>query len=249
MISCAPICLAGDLNEHEADGSTAENCHGVADLHPGFMETAENAGQRFRHRRIFKGHVGRDDQHVGFDDALRDPNVFCVGAIIEEEIFAEIFLMLGAVEAHLARSGVQGYDAHALLETIDPGADFLNYAGQFVAEQGGRNDHAGMVATLVHLKIGAAGQGDLYFDQNLAVSHARDGYFFDLEVFLAVQDGGGHFSVHGFLPVAAYVRGQSPGYIAFLIGTTEVMPFPNPRDDSKSCPSTKTNYRAQMLPG
>jgi hypothetical protein len=43
-----------------------------------------------------------------------------------------------------------------------------------------------VIAALVHLEIGAAGQGDLDFDQDLAVSHARDGYFFNLEVFFAV---------------------------------------------------------------
>jgi hypothetical protein len=75
-----------------------------------------------------------------------------------------------------------------------------------MAEEGGRDDHAGVVAALVHLEISAAGQGDLDFDQNLAVSHARDGYFFDFEVFFAVQDGSGHFSIHCGFP-SSYLRG------------------------------------------
>ena len=89
--------------------------------------------------------------------------------------------MLGAVEAHLAGRGVQRDDAHALLEAVDAGADFFDDSGQFVAEQRGRNDHAGVIAALVHLEVGAAGQGDLDLDQNLAVTHARDGDFFDLQ--------------------------------------------------------------------
>ena len=191
---------AGYLHEHEADGSAAENGDGIANLHAGFVQASKDAGQRFGHRSLFDTDVRRNDQHVGFDDAARNANVFGVSSVVEEEIFAEILLMFGAVEAHLARGGVQGDDAHALLESVDAGSDFLDDSGQFVAEQGGRNDHAGVVAALVHLKIGAAGQGNLNFDQNLAFSHARDRYFFNLEVFFAVQDGSGHFSVHCWLP-------------------------------------------------
>ncbi len=197
---------AGDLHEHQSNGAAAEDGDGVADLDSGFMQAAQNAGQRLGHGGIFEADAGRDDQHVGFNDALRHADVFGVGAVVEEQIFAEILLMLGAVKAHLAGSGVEGDDAHALLEAVDAGADFLDDSGQFVAEQGGRDDHAGMVAALEHLEISAAGQGDLDLDQNLAVTHARDGDFFDLQVFFAVQDGSGHFSVHCGLP-SSYLRG------------------------------------------
>ena len=191
---------AGDLNEHQSDGAAAENGDGVADLDTGLVQAAEDAGQRLGHGGVFHADVGRDDQHVGFNDAARNANVFGVSTVVEEQIFAEVFLMLGAVEAHLAGRGVEGDDAHALLEAIDSGADFLNDSGEFVAEQGGRNDHAGVIAALVNLEIGAAGEGNLNLDENLAVSDARDGNLFDFEVFFAVQDGGGHFSIHCEFP-------------------------------------------------
>ena len=104
--------------------------------------------------------------------------------------------MFGAVKAHLAGRGVEGYDTHALLEAIDVSTNLLHDSGKFVAEKRRRHDHARVIAPLVHLEIGAASQGDLNFDENLAIADARDGYFFDLEVFFAVQDGGSHFSVH-----------------------------------------------------
>ena len=201
---------AGDLNEHEADGASAEDGDGVADLDAGFVQSAQHAGQRLGHGRVFDADVGRNDQHVGFNDAAGHANVFGVGTVVEEEIFAEVLLMLGAVEAHLAGGGVEGDDAHALLEAVDSGADFLDDSGQFVAEQSRGNDHAGVVAALVHLEIGAAGQCDLDLDQNLAVSHARDGNFFNLKVFFAVQDGSGHFSVHCWLPSNTEPQGLKP---------------------------------------
>ena len=187
---------AGDLNEHEADGAAADDGNGVADFDSGFVQAAENAGQRLGHRRILKADVGRDDQHVGFNDAAGDADVFGVGSVVEEQIFAEIFLVLGAVEAHLAGGGVEGDDLHALLEAVDAFADFLDDSGQFVAKEGGRDDHAGVVAALINLEIGAAGEGDLYFDENLTLLDSRDRYSFNFEIFFAVQDGGGHFSVH-----------------------------------------------------
>ena len=191
---------AGDLHEHEADGAAAEDGDGIADFDSGFMQSAQHAGQRLGHGGVFEADVRRNDQHVGFNDAARDANVFSVGTVVEEEIFAEVLLMLGAVETHLAGRGVEGDDAHAFLEAVDAGADLLDDSGQFVAEEGRRDDHAGVIAALVDLEIGAAGQRDLDFDQNLAVTDARNRYFFDLEVFFAVQDGSGHFSVHCGFP-------------------------------------------------
>src|SRR5579864_3959432 len=190
----------GHLHKHEADGAAAEDGDGVTDLDSRFVQTAQHAGQRLGHGGILHAHVGRDDQHVRFNDAAGYANVFRIGAIVEEQIFAEVLLMLGAVKAHLARGRVEGDDSHALFEAINSCTYFLDDAGQFVAEQRRRNDHAGVIAALVHLEISAAGQRDLYFDQNLAVSYTRDGYFFNFQIFFAVQDGSCHFSIHCGFP-------------------------------------------------
>ena len=138
----------------------------------------------------------RDHQHVGFDNAPRNADIFGVGSVIEEQIFAEIFLMLGAVETHLAGSGIQCHHAHALLEAVDALANLFDDSGQFVAKKGGGHDHAGVVAALIYLEIGAAGKSHLHFDQHLALFDARDRHSFNLEIFFAVQDGGCHFSIH-----------------------------------------------------
>ena len=232
---------AGDLNEHEADGASTEDGDGVADLDSSFVQSAQNAGQRLGHGGVFDADVGRNDQHVGFNDAAWNADVFGVGAVVEEEIFAEIFLMLGAVEAHLARGGVERDNAHALLEAINSGSDFLDDSGEFVAEQGGRDDHAGMIAALVDLEIGTAGQGDLDLDENLAVSDARDGNFFDFEIFFAVQDGGGHFSIHCVLP-SGTSGAKAPSYICTL--TVRLKPRPSKtlrwHDKSRALPQKQT---------
>jgi hypothetical protein len=43
-----------------------------------------------------------------------------------------------------------------------------------------------MIATLVHLQVGATSEGNLDLHENFSVSHPRDGYFLDLQIFLAV---------------------------------------------------------------
>ena len=84
---------AGDLHKHQADGPTTQNCDRIADLDSGFVEAAKNAGQRFSHGCVFKCHIRRDDQHVGFDNAAWNANVFRVGTVVEEQVFAEILLV------------------------------------------------------------------------------------------------------------------------------------------------------------
>ena len=147
----------GDLHEHQPDRASAHHRHRVADFHPGLMQPPQHARQRLGHGRIFKAHVRRHDQHVGFDNAARHPDIFRVGAVVEQQVLAEIALVLGTVETHAARSGIQGHDAHALLEAAHPVPDLVDGPRQFVAEQGRGHNHAGMVAALIHLQVGAAG--------------------------------------------------------------------------------------------
>jgi len=72
------------------------------------------------------------------------------------------------------------------LEAAHPGPYLFHHSRQFVPEQSGRNNHAGVIPPLVHLQISAAGEGDLHFDQDFSVRHSRDRNFFDLDVLFAV---------------------------------------------------------------
>jgi hypothetical protein len=79
----------------------------------------------------------------------------------------------------LAWRGVEGDDALAFFEAENAFANFLDDSGELVAEERGRNDHASVVAALIHLKVGTAGKSDLDLDQHLAFFNARDGYALD----------------------------------------------------------------------
>ncbi len=165
----------GHLHKHQPDWPAADDGDGVADFDAGFMQSAQHAGQGLDHGRLFVAHIRRHGQHVGFNDAARDLDVLGVGAVVEQQILAQVLLMLGAVVAHLAGRGIQRHHPHALLESAHARADLLDHSRQFVPEQSRRNDHAGVIAALVNLEVGAAGQGDLHFDENFAIPYVRDG--------------------------------------------------------------------------
>ena len=61
-----------------------------------------------------------------------------------------------------------------------------------MAEDGGGHNHSGMVTALEDLQVGAAGERGLDADADFARFEGGWRYFFDLDFFPAVQDGGFH---------------------------------------------------------
>src|SRR5262249_50747479 len=152
-----------------SDGTAADYRHRVTDFHPGFVQPPEYAGQGFDHGRFFEGHVRRNHNRVQIDNSSRDADVLRVGAIVEQEIFAKILLMTGAVKAGLAWGGIKCDNAHAFTKSAYAWTRLLDGASEFVTEEGGGNDHAGMVSALINLEVSAAGESDLDLDQEFAL--------------------------------------------------------------------------------
>ena len=190
----------GDLHEHQPDRAGADDGNRVADLHLGFVQTAQHAGQRLDHGSFFEAHVLGDGQHVGFNDAARDANVFGISAVVEQQIFAKIFLVLGAVEACAAGRRVERHHAHSLAESPDVGPNFLDHTGQFMSKQCRRHDHARVISPLINLEVGAACQRNLHLDQDFAFVQFGDRHLLDLDVLFAIEDRRGHLSVHSTGP-------------------------------------------------
>src|SRR5436190_11489133 len=69
-----------------------------------------------------------------------------------------------------------------------------------------------MIATLVDLQVGSAGQGDLHFDQHFPVAYPGNRYFFNLHVLFAIEDRCCHLTVHARLPSP-----EPPGCITIFI--------------------------------
>ena len=119
---------------------------------------------------------------------LRNANVFRISTVVKKQVFAEIFLVFRAVEAHLAGRGIQSDDAHTLFESPDAVADFFDDSSQFVAEESGRNDHASMIAALVALQVGSARQRYLHLDQHFPIAYTGNRNLLNLKILFAVKD-------------------------------------------------------------
>src|ERR1051326_9178021 len=102
-------------------------------------------------------------------------------------------------KALAARRGVHRDDAHAGTKMLHAATDLDNFAGQLVAEERGRGDHAGVVSPAKNFEVRAAGEGDADLDQDFAFANLRDGHALDLDVLFAVKDGGCHAAVGGHL--------------------------------------------------
>src|SRR5699024_5312486 len=111
-----------------------------------------------------------------------------------------------------ARGGIERNDALAALVTADVGAEFFDGTGEFVSEQGRRNNHASVVTALIDHEVRAASEGNVDLDQDLDVTDTRDRYRFDLDVLFSVEDSSCHMSVHSDIPSQTL-----PGWMAIFI--------------------------------
>ena len=84
---------------------------------PVSFEPLHHAGERLGERGVLQRHAVRDQQRVLLHDARGDAHVLGVGAVVEEQVFAEVLLAVPAEEAVVAGRGVHGDDAVADGET------------------------------------------------------------------------------------------------------------------------------------
>ncbi len=115
---------------------------------------------------------------------------------MNKQIFAKIVAAAPAIEAFHARGGIGRHHSLADAELADVLAGRDDIAGQLVPEQGGRDDHAGVVAAAKHLHVGTAGEGGLHAHQHVAVIDFRYRYRLYLQIFFAIEHGGHHLTIH-----------------------------------------------------
>src|SRR5580704_1040463 len=119
----------------QSDWSTPDHDNCVAGVYSHFVNAAQDARERFGHGGVDEGNVIRNQQHVLAHDSSGDANIFGVGAIVKQQIFAKIRLAFAAVEASVARRGIRRHHAHAFTEAAISGASLqFNHASQLVTE-------------------------------------------------------------------------------------------------------------------
>ena len=112
----------------------------------------------------------RNRDQIFLDYAARNANVLSIGAVVEQQIVAEILLVAPAVKASATRRRIGRHDAHARLKPFDASSYFDNLPGQLMSEQRGRSNHAGMIAPAKDFHIRAASERHGNFNQHFAVA-------------------------------------------------------------------------------
>src|SRR5207237_4381832 len=109
-----------------------------------------------------------------------------------EEVVAKLGAKAQAVEAVAARRGVGRHDPHSWPPVRDPFANRIDLPGELVAKDGGRHDHAGVIAAPEDFEIRPASQRDPYAHADFAGTDGRHRNVLDPHVLLAIEDGRGH---------------------------------------------------------
>src|SRR6266850_420795 len=105
--------------------------------------------------------------------------------------------MVAAIKAASARSGIGSHNSIAdpPISSVCPGFWILyltDYASQFMAEHGRRDNHFGVIASFEHFKVGATGQGGFDLNPHFACVQGWRGDVFDTDVFFAIKDSSFH---------------------------------------------------------
>ncbi len=174
-------------DKFQPDRPTADDDSGVAGAHFHFMNAAQHAGQWFDQRGTLVIDRVRHFQHIFGDDAPGYAHVLGIGAVVEQEIFAKIFLAAAAMVAAEARRGVccDHANAHAPAR-VNPLADSHYFADNFVAKNSGRTDHFCVIAAFPYFQISAIGESETHTKQNFISRERRHIDFFDAQIFAPV---------------------------------------------------------------
>jgi hypothetical protein len=184
------------MHEHEADGASADDGYGVAGLGLAFIEAVHYAGEGFGEGGVFEGDAGRNAEGIFGDDAGWDEEIFGIGAVVEDEAVAEVFLVVAAVVAIAAGRGVEGDDAIAGTKGRNAAADLMDRACELVSERNRGLEHPRMIATAVDLEVCAASERGMDADDDFASPRLRHGNLLNTQVLPTVEDGGCHMRCH-----------------------------------------------------
>ena len=198
------LALRQNTDELQPNRAAADHHCGIALLDSGFVNSAQHASQRFGHRRVRIGYAVGNFQHVLPHDSPRNPDVFRVRSVIEQQILAKIWLAFFAVKTNIARRGIRRKNAHAFAHAaVHPAAGFFNHSRELVAEQRRRLDHSRVITALPHFQVRAAGQRHFHPHQYLIFFDLGNIDGFDLQIFHAIQDGGRHVPISFFISAHA----------------------------------------------
>ncbi len=86
----------GHVQNHQPQRAAADDGHGIAWARMRIFKPMHRAGQRLGERRVLQRHMFRHMERVLGHDARGNADELGIGAVVEEQIVAEIFLAASA---------------------------------------------------------------------------------------------------------------------------------------------------------
>ena len=186
----------GQFDEHQADGTQADNGNGIAGAGSRFLKTAHHTCQGFHEGRILIADFVGNKVSIALHDAGRDADVFGVGAVVEEQVLAEILQAAAAEETLSAGRRIGRHHALPDREICDVLANCDDIAGQLVPEHSRRHDHPSVVSATEDFDIGAAGERHLHSYEDVSAFNCGNSYRLYLQMLLAVKHSSHHVVIH-----------------------------------------------------
>jgi hypothetical protein len=183
------------MDHHEAQGAASYYRDCVFRMRVGIEKSMDGASERFSECGVLERNVVRDDERVLGDDAGGDADELGISAVVEEQVVAEILLPALAEIALAAGRRIESDNATAVEKALDSLPRLDDGSGQLVAEEGGRDDHAGMVSAAKNFEIRSTGEGSADAHDKLAVACPGNRHIFDANVLASVEDCGLHGSL------------------------------------------------------
>ena len=105
-------------------------------------------------------------------------------------------MSFAAIQTDAAGRRIAGHDAHSGLNAdVDVFTSGFNYSSEFVAKDRRRLNHAGVETLFPDFEVGAAGQRDCNFNEDITRADGRNVHRLDSEIFAAVENRSSHVSV------------------------------------------------------
>ncbi len=185
------------MQNHQPQRAAANDGNRIAGVRARIFKAVHGAGQRLSKRSVLQRNVVENVEGILGNDTSRDADELGIGAVVEEQIVAEVFLAMLAEIALPAGGGVERNHAVAGSKVRDSFAHLNDRSRQLVAKERRGHDHARMVAAAKDLQIGSAGERGAHAHNQLARFSFRKGNLLNANIFAPVEDSGLHGAAPG----------------------------------------------------
>jgi hypothetical protein len=162
------------VHEEQSNRSAAEHDSGSAKLDLKRVQPVQDTGQRLDQRGLGEAQMVGNEIGIAAGNALRDEDVFGVGAVEELQPLAQALAPLPAIRAFATRRAIRRDHPLPHSEALDARADLGDDTGELMAKRAGQRFEDARMPSTVRFQVRAAGQRRSDLDEQLARPRRRN---------------------------------------------------------------------------